>query len=126
MNPTEMAILGVGGVVVGFLAWNANRATGSQPVPAEQKETDVMGLGFQAGMRYNSGSNLDVSQEIHGWHPGYDPDESATPCFQNKHRYPVVPGGNVSYVMHHGWSRMSKDSPADNEWRIAPPEAAII
>ena len=126
MTPQETACLGVGAVVLAYLVWYANQSTDQKIVPLVQGEGQVLGLGFQAGMRANPGTNLEISQEFHGWHPGMDPDSSAQPVIQCRHRYPVVPGGNITYVLHNGWSSMSKDAPADNDWRIAPPEAAIL
>lgn len=85
-----------------------------------------MGLNVAAGMRVNAGTPLDCSYEIHGWHPGYDPDPSCQPVTQSKHRYPAVPGGNISTVMHQGWSAMSGMSPSGDDWRLNPPEVAVI
>jgi hypothetical protein len=108
------------------LLYCANQQTGDQVIPEVQTEAQVMGLGVQAGMRVNAGTPLDTQHHLHGWHPGYDPDPSAQPVVEPRHRYPAVPGGNISTVMHNGWSRMSKAAPAGNDWRINPPEAAVI
>lgn len=117
----------IGGVVVVYLLYTASQQTGETgPVPETQGELQVMGLGVQAGMRVNAGTPLDMSHEIHGWHPGYDPDPSAQPVTQSRHRYPAIPGGNISTVIHKGWSAACNDAPAGNDWFRNPPEAAVL
>jgi hypothetical protein len=85
-----------------------------------------MGLGVQAGMRVNAGTPLDTSHTNHGWHPGYDPDPSAQPVTQSRVRYPAVPGGNISTVMHKGWSSVANSQPPGRDWWLNPPEAAVL
>jgi hypothetical protein len=96
------------------------------PVPSSQKEGQAMGFGIQGDTKIAAGTPLDCSPEIHGWHPGYDPDSSAQPTMITQHRYPAIPGGNMSTVMHKGWSSMIHDAPADNDWFLNPPEAAVL
>lgn len=92
----------------------------------------MMGMGvagsvkFGPDMRVNSGTALDMRPEMHQWMPGYDPDPSATPVVTMRQRYPAVPGGNISTVMHRGFSAFNNASPADNDWRVDPPEAAVL
>lgn len=115
------------GAGIAVLLYMAQQQTNdSLPVPQTQKENQVMGLGVQAGMRVNAGTVLDTRHEIHGWHPGFDPDPSAQPVVDSKVRYPAVPGGNISTVAHNGWSGMALSSPSGDNWFNNPPEAAII
>lgn len=86
----------------------------------------MMGMGITPDTPVRAGSPLDASHYIHGYHPGFDPDPSAQPVVQSRVRYPAVPGGNLSTVMHKGWSSVNNDSPAGNDWLITPPEAAVI
>jgi hypothetical protein len=115
------------GIGVIALIWYAMQLTGDDgPVPEHQKEGQVMGLGLQPGQVLNAGTPLDTNHVDHGWHPGYDPDPSAQPVTQSRHRYPAVPGGNISTVMHKGWSQAMLNAPAGNDWFRNPPEAAVI
>lgn len=119
------AILGLGAVVFVYAAINAAEAE-NPAVPGIQGEAQVMGLGVNAGLKFGTDTPLDMRAEVHQWCPGYDPDPSATPVVTTRHRYPVIPGGNVSTVMHKGWSSLIKDAPANNDWRINPPEVAVL
>lgn len=115
------------GIGVITLIWYAQQdPEASKIVPQMQGEGQVMGLGLQADTSLSSGTPLDMSQHLHGWHPGYDPDPSAQPVTQSAHRYPAVPGGNISTVIHQGWGSLCNKAPAGNEWLIAPPEAAVL
>lgn len=117
----------IGAITVGVLIYEAYKTTGDDMrVPQTQGEKQVMGLGVQSGQALNAGTPLDTQHSDHGWSPGYDPDPSAQPVVQSRHRYPAVPGGNISTVMHNGWSQATNKAPAGNEWMIAPPEASVL
>ena len=121
---TIAVLAGLG--LVGLL-YMINQQTGDgQYVPETQKESQVMGLGIQAGMRVNAGTPLETSHETIGWHPGYDPDPSCQPVTQSPHRYPAVPGGNITTVMHKGWNAAAMNAPAGNDWWLNPPEASVL
>jgi hypothetical protein len=120
-----LCILAVFGVIsLGYLIYTNEDA--QMPVPRDQKESQTLGLGVQGSFKVEAGSPLDADPCHHGWHPGYDPDSSAQPTIISKHRYPALPGGNMSTVMHKGWSSMIHDAPADNDWFQTPPEAATL
>jgi hypothetical protein len=119
------AIFGLGAIVFVYAAVNADGAQ-NPAVPAVQGESQVMGLGVEAGLKFGTDTPLDMRPEVHQWHPGYDPDPSATPVVSSRHRYPAVPGGNVSTVMHKGWSSLVKDAPSGNDWRLNPPEVSVL
>jgi hypothetical protein len=124
---TQYTIAGLAGLGIIFLLYLIAQQTGdARPIPEIQGEGQMMGMAVAPGMDVNAGTPLDTNYAIHGWHPGYDPDPSCQPVTQSRHRYPAVPGGNISTVMHQGWSAMSQGSPAGNDWRLNPPEAAVI
>jgi hypothetical protein len=126
-NDGRVLLSVLAGVGVATLLYVAQRQTGDgRPPPEVQTEAQVMGLGVQAGMRVNAGTPLDTRHIMHGYHPGYDPDPSAQPVVEIRHRYPAIPGGNISTVMHNGWSQATKGAPAGNDWFMNPPEAAVI
>lgn len=55
----------------------------------------------------------------HYFHPGYVVDgqqQVFTP-----HRYPTVSGGNITALIHQGFSAMSQPAPQDDDWLIEPP-----
>lgn len=121
------AIFGAGALVLIYAAVNA--ADSENPVvPSVQGEAQVMGLGVNAGIDLNSGTPLDMNPNIHYWAPGSNPrdKDSPQPVVQSRHRYPAIPGGNVTTVMHKGWSALVKDAPANNDWRLNPPEVAVL
>jgi hypothetical protein len=127
---TVIALLGLGAVVLFYYA-NQNDGGPTAPIPSIQTEAQVEALGVQS--QYQSSLSIgsaDMSTnyhpQVHFWVPGWDPAPSATKTITTPHRYPAIPGGNMSTVMHKGWAAFTKCAPADNDWRLNPPEAAVI
>ena len=122
------------GLIVFFLLaggtfYFAINSTDSVHVPQIQTESQVEGLGVKAGTRYNAGTLLDMSPELHFWAPGFDENLVGLPAAQGgtvktPHRYPSLPGGNISTVMHKGWSGLCE--PQCNDLFRNPPEAAVL
>lgn len=125
MTPNETTICVLGAIGVVALAYLGYCQTGSKPVPQVQGEGQAMGLGVQATNRICAGTPLDMRPEIHFWSPGFDVNP-AEPVVQPRHRYPAIPGGNMSTVMHKGWGAFNTDAPAGNDWMITPPEVAVL
>lgn len=127
MKDTEITVWIVAGLGLAAIVYMINQQTGGiAPTPEIQGEAQVMGLGVRASVNYGAGTPLDMSYHHHGWHPGYDPDPTGQPVTQSKHRYPAVPGGNISTVMHKGWGSCVHSAPGgENNWFLTPPEAAI-
>ena len=125
-NANESAVCVLAGIGLAALIYYAYSQTDDVVVPDSQKEGQMMGLGIQDDEKLVAGTPLDMSQHYHGWHPGYDPDPTGQPVTQSKHRYPAVPGGNISNVMHLGWKGCAMRAPAGNDWFTTPPEAAVI
>lgn len=128
MNEHQKAcviILGLGAAIAVYYAM-AN--DGQDEVPAVQGEGQVMGMGVAAGMRTGIGTCLDLRPEVHFWSPGTNPRDKNPPCgvVTTPHRYPALPGGNISTVMHRGWSQFCQSAPADDDWRLNPPEVAVL
>ena len=127
MNPNEVALWTLAGIGVLALLAVAQSKTGDQIVPLIQTDEAINGLNFSQSVNLNTNSMaLDMSHHIHGYHPGYDPDPTAQPVMNTPHRYPAVPGGNLSNVLHHGWDGMRQRTPAGNDWFNTPPEAAVL
>lgn len=115
---------------VALLYYTVQNDGSNTGVPLVQTEASLYGglsnMTLSANM--GVGTMLDLRPEIHFYAPGFDgtPNESATPVLvQPRHRYPVIPGGNISTVMHHGWGALCERAP-DNDWFLNPPEAAVI
>lgn len=125
-NPQIACLALFGGAAVALL-WYAMQQT-DRPVPNDQSESQMLGANAAnpslVGKLLNAGTVLDLRPEIHFWNPG-DYGEDIQPVY-TPHRYPTVSGGNISTVMHKGWSQACRDSPQDNDWRIAPPEVAVL
>lgn len=124
MDSNEMVLWILAGIGVGVLVYCGMQMTNDKPIPQDQKEGQMLGLGTQAGMKVEAGAPLDMRISTHFWSPEYD--DAPQPTVQSRHRYPAVPGGNLSTVMHKGWSSLSNDSPNGNDWLITPPEAAVL
>lgn len=128
MKDSEVTVWAIAGLGLLAILYLINQSTGGiAPVPNNQGEAQVMGLAINQQERYGAGTPLDMSHHHHGWHPGFDPDPSSQPVTQSKHRYPAVPGGNISNVMHNGWRSCVDNAPNGvNDWFMTPPEAAIM
>jgi hypothetical protein len=127
MNSKQIGICAVFLFGIGIAIYIANESTSdnNRPIPSTQGEAQVMGIGVQSAMRVNAGTPLDCHPNTHFWSPGLDPDPAGCPTVVTPHRYPAIPGGNTSTVMHKGWSAFG-DSAPDNTWFYNPPEVAII
>lgn len=127
MTPQEITIWSIAGLGLLGILYMIKDQTDANIVPGVQGEAQVMGLGVKASTNYGTGTPLDMSQHHHGWHPGYDPDPTGQPVTQSKHRYPAVPGGNISTVLHNGWGSCIHSAPGgENNWFLTPPEVAIV
>lgn len=119
----EVLVLGAIGIAAALILYYAMQQT-DIPIPKNQSEFQVMGLGASEESKYGAGTVLDLRPEIHFWNPG-DYGEDIQPVV-TPHRYPAVPGGNVTAVMHHGLSVLCNQTPNGNTWFIAPPEVATL
>jgi hypothetical protein len=126
MNANQTVVAILAGIGVLTLIYVASTQTGNKIVPEVQTDEDVMGLNLKTSLSLSSGTPLDTNYKIHGWHPGYDPVPTAQPVTQSRVRYPALPGGNLSTVMHKGWSALNDSAPAGGSWYTTPPEAAVI
>ena len=128
MNEKEIVVWALAGMGVLALLYMINQNTdGGVPIPTVQSEAQFSGLNIDTGLKVGAGTMLDMRHEIHGWHPGYDPGDQAQPVTRPRVGYPSVPGGNISNVLHKGWSSVVTNSPnGTNDWFVTPPEAAIL
>jgi hypothetical protein len=124
VNEQRIAVIALLGLAaVGALYFAVNATPNTQSVPQFQTEAQFAGMNVKAGI--NLGPLMDTS---HLWDPAGNPRDANPPCgvVATRHRYPCVPGGNISTVMHKGWSAMSDWAPAGNDWYFNPPEAAVL
>lgn len=128
MNNKQVGLCAAFAFMIAIALYFATQATpdNSRPIPSTQGEGQVMGMGVQAGMRVNAGTPLDCHPNTHFWSPGLDPDPTCCPTVTTPHRYPAIPGGNISTVMHKGWGAFTDSAPADGDWMRNPPEVAVI
>lgn len=113
-----------------LLYYTMNNDGSNLTVPQVQTEASLYGgVGNETvSANMGVGTALDMRPELHFYAPGFPgtPCETCTPnLVTTRHRYPVVPGGNLSTVMHHGWGALMERAP-DNNWFLNPPEAAVI
>lgn len=127
MNANQIGVAAGFAFVTAIVLYFAMQSTddNSRPIPETQTEDQVMGMGVQAGMRVNAGTPLDCHPDTHFWSPGLDVGNTVT-TVKTPHRYPAIPGGNISTVMHKGWSCFQDGTPARNDWFLNPPEAAVL
>lgn len=124
MNHNELAVLVVIGLAaMGALYFAVSATPNSDTVPQFESEAQVGGLGIKAGL--NFGPLIDTS---HLWDPDGNPRDGNPPCgvVATPHRYPALAGGNISTVMHKGWSAMTDWAPAGNDWFMNPPSVSVL
>ena len=49
------------------------------------------------------------------------PENSLVPVVNLPHRYPIVPGGNITCLIHHGLSPLRMSKGMDQRWITRPP-----
>lgn len=64
-------------------------------------------------------------------HPGYHwrvppRDSVRLGLVPSRHRYPTATGGDISALIHHGFSGVRRPSPTGNEWRVHPPSREVL
>jgi hypothetical protein len=118
------ALIGLGAII---LLYMANQSAGDKvAVPQIETQAQFLGMNIDGMLATNPGTPIDLRVETHFWSPSTNPrDATDSPVVKSRCRYPVVPGGNISSVMHKGWGGFLKDSP-NNDWRLNPPEAAVL
>jgi hypothetical protein len=127
MTPERMGVTALIGVGALILIYIASQSTPDKViVPDVQTELQFMGMNINGALSYNPGTVLDTTFETHFWAPKTNPrDYTNAPTVKSRCRYPVVPGGNASSVMHKGWGKFLEGAP-DNDWFFNPPEAAVL
>lgn len=130
MTSERTGIIVLLGVAVLGMIYYANSQTPDNPVvPEVQGEMQFLGVNVNGKLAYNTETALDMHAALatHFWAPGYNPRDGhdTSNCVYTPHRYPMVPGGNVSSVVHKGWGSFLQSSP-DNAWFYNPPEAAVL
>jgi len=127
---THHVVCAVIGIAAIALFYYASQNDGSNTfVPQIQTEAQFKGLGVQVSDNLNYMYPLSIGEGIqaHFWNPDTNPRDATEQSYcHTKHRYPVVPGGNVSTVIHKGWARMMESAPQGNNWFMNPPEAAVL
>ena len=117
MNTREIVAVHVGLVIVAALGYSAFRVSsnGGFNAPAKQAAPADPLAGF-------GGHNLDGR-------PGNvcEPEAHLNGYVYTPHRYPRVAGGEVTAVIHRGFSamRVPSDTP-DAQWIVAPPSEVIV
>jgi hypothetical protein len=130
LSNRDVGLMCVGGALTFALAYYARSNTGDVLKPQEQGENQFTGIAHgpnKPNLLGERASNnaIDCDPKHHFYHPGYDPEPTAQKLITLPIRYPFVSGGNISTVMHHGWSVFQKGSP-DNPWRTNPPSEVTI
>jgi len=97
----------------------------------------VVGLGAVAVICYfafmQAGSPLPMPEVEIASNGGFDPPMSIYEHFdakltidgqnlvKSRHRYPTVTGGNISTLIHRGFSQLRLPAPQDRKWMECPP-----
>jgi hypothetical protein len=117
------AFIGLGAIILLYLAYSGSS---DNVVPQLQTEAQFLNMNIDGNLSINPGSPLDMRVSTHFWAPGTNPrDSTDAPVVKSRVRYPVVPGGNLSSVMHKGWGGFCANAPND-DWFRNPPEAAVL
>lgn len=120
MDKSKIPLLVLGTGVVLIVLYLAQQSSGDSLTgyPPVESESQFGGLGLDTTSMTNPGTPLDLDTSLHFFSPGYAcPGQNLT---LTRHRYPLVPGGNISTLIHRGFDAFRLGSP-DNGWRVQPP-----
>jgi len=115
LDSRDLGLLAAGSALVLLFAWVGWLRDESTTQPRYEGELGIAGLANAIVDGLDTGD--------HYFHPNYCVP-GQTQIF-TAHKYPIIPGGNITALMHHGISRMSKPAPQDDDWRIMPPGEAM-
>lgn len=123
MNEHRLAVVVLLGIAALGAVYFAVNSTPAVVVPQYDGEAQFAGMDIRSGI--DLGPLVDTACL---WQPHFNPRDANPPCgvITTRHRYPTVPGGNISTVMHKGWSAMSELAPAGNDWFADPPSVAVL
>jgi hypothetical protein len=114
MKPAHWVMLGALAVIAATVAWPMFAGGGSgfaqpqaQPVP----DTDLNRI-----MDYQLDGHPGVACQPHQHHSGYT---------YTRHRYPRTVGGEITALIHKGYSPMRVPNVTDVQWIIAPPSEVM-
>jgi hypothetical protein len=127
MTPERAGVLALFGFAAIVVLYYASQQTEDKVVvPEIQTQMQFAGMNVNGALAFNPGTLLDIGASGHLWEPKSNPrDYTNAPTVKSRCRYPVVPGGNVSSVIHKGWGGFLGSAP-DNDWFFTPPEAAVL
>lgn len=124
MNHNQLAVMVlIGLAAAGALYFAVSNTPNTDSIPQFQTELQFGSMNVKSGIQL--GPLMDTS---HLWDPCGNPRDANSPqgFVTTPHRYPCVPGGNISTVMHKGWSAMTDWAPAGNDWFMNPPSVAVL
>jgi hypothetical protein len=105
------ALLGAA-VLIAVLAWSMQHPTGYMTQPPKQAEPD---------------DDLARLLDPHPDHPIFcQPEDHHAGYTYTKHRYPRTTGGEITALIHGGFSPMRVPNVADVQWLIAPPSEVMF
>jgi hypothetical protein len=110
INRHEMGVLILIGAVAIILGYTAYLKVDVQDYPS-------------AEVSFGGGMNMPVFTMTHGFVTGNENIEGVTNL---PHRYPNVSGGNITALIHRGWSPMRKRAPHDSKWIECPPAEVMF
>lgn len=127
MTPERIGVCALfGGAAILALYWASSQTPDNVHVPLVQGEAQFLGTNIDGALSMNPGTPLDLRVSTHFWAPDTNPrDKCDAPTVKTRVRYPIVPGGNISSVMHKGWGSFCGSAP-DNDWFYNPPEVAVL
>jgi hypothetical protein len=117
VSTRDCIFLAIGVIAAGTLVYVAyDKDETAQP----RYDSEAVMTGFDAVMTVFDHLNTGD----HYFHPGYV-TEGQQQIF-TPHRYPAVSGGNITALIHQGFSGMSQPAPQDADWFEEPPGREIM
>lgn len=105
MKPVHWVVLAA--VVGGWWLWQQTPRLAPAPPYQPQPDDDIWRL-------------------THGNVPHCHPEQHHAGYVYTPHRFPRVVGGEITALIHHGYSSMRVPSRDDVQWMIAPPSEAMF
>jgi hypothetical protein len=113
LDGKAIGVIAVGAAAIMVLVYNARSQTNN----GQSRYETASGGEAPSGLNVYAIDALDTG--LHYFHPAYCVP-GQTQIF-TQHKYPIVSGGNVSTLIHHGMDALRRPAPQDDDWRTRPP-----
>jgi|SRR5215831_2575181 len=112
LNPRDAGLLSVGAAFALLVFFIAHNEAGGNDQPRYERAGNLGNPNLSTLIN-------PLATGDHYFHP--DNCHAGQSVTFTPHRYPVAPGPNITNLIHHGFDRIGKPAPQDDDWRVGAP-----